>query len=109
MTIFVVVESCLVFIVSDDFALFLCRLCKNWEVASHGYREMDYTGMDEELENEHLQRCIQIHEQLIGKRPVGIYFGKVRSFSWINVGACMSSLNLSFFSAAKRKVSSLCG
>lgn len=49
-----------------------------WEVASHGYRWWDYQSVDQETEREHIKRTIEIHERLVGKRPVGIYQGKVR-------------------------------
>lgn len=50
----------------------------DWEVASHGYRWIDYENVDEETEKEHIKRTIEIHERLLGKRPVGFYLGKVR-------------------------------
>ena len=52
------------------------RETKNWEVASHGYRWIDYQNVPEDVEREHIARTIQIHEQLLGKRPVGFYQGK---------------------------------
>lgn len=52
------------------------RELPEWEVASHGYRWIDYQDVDEDTEREHIQRTIQIHERLLGKRPVGIYQGK---------------------------------
>lgn len=48
-----------------------------WEVASHGYRWIDYQNVDEDTEREHIARTIEIHEHLLGKRPVGFYQGKV--------------------------------
>jgi peptidoglycan/xylan/chitin deacetylase (PgdA/CDA1 family) len=47
-----------------------------WEVASHGYRWWDYQNVDEETEREHMERTIHIHNNLIGKRPLGFYQGK---------------------------------
>jgi len=47
-----------------------------WEVASHGYRWMDYSDVDEETEREHIARTIEIHQNLLGKRPFGFYQGK---------------------------------
>ena len=47
-----------------------------WEVASHGYRWIDYTNVDEETEREHIARTIEIHQNLLGKRPYGFYQGK---------------------------------
>jgi peptidoglycan/xylan/chitin deacetylase (PgdA/CDA1 family) len=51
----------------------------DWEVASHGYRWIDHRNMDEETEREHIERTIKIHEKLLGKRPVGMYQGKVNT------------------------------
>jgi putative urate catabolism protein len=47
-----------------------------WEVASHGYRWIDYQNVDEATEREHIRKTIAIHERVVGKRPVGIYQGK---------------------------------
>jgi allantoinase len=49
----------------------------DWEVASHGYRWIDYQDVDEDTEREHIARSVRIHEKLLGKRPVGFYQGKV--------------------------------
>jgi len=49
-----------------------------WEVASHGYRWLDYQNVDEDTERDHIARTINIHEQLTGQRPLGIYQGKVK-------------------------------
>lgn len=57
----------------------VCHVLKetaDWEVASHGYRWMDYSNCDEETEKDHILRTIEIHERLLGKRPVGMYQGK---------------------------------
>jgi peptidoglycan/xylan/chitin deacetylase (PgdA/CDA1 family) len=51
----------------------VCHVLKetaDWEVASHGYRWLDYSNCDEETEKDHLLRTIEIHERLLGKRPV---------------------------------------
>ncbi|KAL7536740.1 hypothetical protein ACHAXR_007362 [Thalassiosira sp. AJA248-18] len=47
-----------------------------WEVASHGYRWLDYQNVDENVEREHIRRTVQIHKDLLGVRPVGMYQGK---------------------------------
>uniref|UniRef100_M4B2K2 NodB homology domain-containing protein n=1 Tax=Hyaloperonospora arabidopsidis (strain Emoy2) TaxID=559515 RepID=M4B2K2_HYAAE len=47
-----------------------------WEVASHGYRWIDYQKVDEVTEREHIRQTVAIHEKLLGQRPVGIYQGK---------------------------------
>jgi hypothetical protein len=54
-----------------------------WEVASHGYRWIDYQNVDEETERAHIKKTIEIHERLLGKRPVGIYQGKVRALAGV--------------------------
>jgi peptidoglycan/xylan/chitin deacetylase (PgdA/CDA1 family) len=59
----------------------VCHALKDttdWEVASHGYRWIDYQNVDEETERDHIHRTVTIHERLLGKRPVGFYQGKVR-------------------------------
>ncbi|HEX5787518.1 MAG TPA: allantoinase PuuE [Woeseiaceae bacterium] len=47
-----------------------------WEIASHGYRWIDYQGVDEATEREHLARAIAIHERVTGERPLGWYLGR---------------------------------
>lgn len=47
-----------------------------WEIASHGYRWIDYQSIDEEIEREHLQRAIDIHKRVTGTRPLGWYLGR---------------------------------
>ncbi len=47
-----------------------------WEIASHGFRWIDYQDMDELTEREHLQRAIEIHAQVTGERPLGWYLGR---------------------------------
>ena len=47
-----------------------------WEVASHGWRWIDYSGMPEEDEREHMRRAIDAIERVCGTRPVGWYTGR---------------------------------
>jgi putative urate catabolism protein len=47
-----------------------------WEIASHGYRWIDYQFVDEQTEREHLQKAIQIHREVTGERPLGWYLGR---------------------------------
>ena len=47
-----------------------------WEIASHGYRWIDYQFMSEQHELEHLQNAIAIHEQTTGNKPQGFYLGR---------------------------------
>lgn len=48
-----------------------------WEVASHGWRWIDYHGMPEPEEREHIRRCIETVQRLTGRRPVGWYTGRI--------------------------------
>lgn len=48
----------------------------NWEIASHGYRWIDYQEVDEATEREHLQKAIDIHREVTGERPAGWYLGR---------------------------------
>jgi len=47
-----------------------------WEIASHGYRWIDYQFIDKELEREHLETAIEIHTRVTGSRPLGWYTGR---------------------------------
>ena len=47
-----------------------------WEIASHGYRWIDYQHLPEALELEHLQKAIEIHTSVTGSRPEGWYLGR---------------------------------
>jgi len=47
-----------------------------WEIASHGYRWIDYQSIDEETERQHLQQAIDIHQTVTGERPTGWYLGR---------------------------------
>lgn len=47
------------------------------EIASHGWRWIDYHGVDEATEREHLKKCINIITELTGERPVGWYTGRI--------------------------------
>ncbi len=51
-------------------------LKSGWEIASHGYRWIDYQHMPEALEREHIAQAIEIHEALTGERPLGWYQGR---------------------------------
>lgn len=48
----------------------------DWEIASHGYRWIDYKYFSEEQEREHLRKAIAIHTEVTGSRPQGIYIGR---------------------------------
>ncbi len=46
------------------------------EIACHGYRWIHYQNVDEAIEREHMQRCIEIVSQLTGRHPDGWYTGR---------------------------------
>ena len=48
----------------------------DWEIASHGYRWIDYQSVDEETERTHLRKAIEIHREVTGERPLGWYLGR---------------------------------
>jgi putative urate catabolism protein len=48
----------------------------DWEIASHGYRWIDYQCIDEATERRHFQKALEIHEQLCGDKPRGWYLGR---------------------------------
>jgi putative urate catabolism protein len=48
-----------------------------WEVASHGYRWIDYQYLGEAVEREHIRQAIAIQTRLLGSRPLGLYQGRV--------------------------------
>ena len=48
----------------------------DWEIASHGYRWIDYQGVDEATEKADLEKAIDIHTQVTGARPLGWYLGR---------------------------------
>ena len=51
-------------------------LKSQWEIASHGYRWIDYQFINESIEREHLAQAIEIHTQLTGESPKGWYLGR---------------------------------
>lgn len=47
-----------------------------WEIASHGYRWIDYAGLTRDAERAHIQTALAIHERVTGARPGGWYQGR---------------------------------
>ena len=47
-----------------------------WEIASHGYRWIDYQHVAEDTERDHLHRAIDVHKKVTGERPMGWYLGR---------------------------------
>ncbi|HSK40730.1 MAG TPA: allantoinase PuuE [Arenibaculum sp.] len=46
------------------------------EIASHGWRWIDYQDVPEDVEREHMRRAIEIQTRLTGERPLGWYTGR---------------------------------
>ena len=46
------------------------------EIASHGYRWINYQAVPEAVEREHMARAIELHTRLTGERPLGWYTGR---------------------------------
>ena len=46
------------------------------EIASHGWRWINYQDVPLEVEREHMQRAIEIQRKLTGERPLGWYTGR---------------------------------
>jgi putative urate catabolism protein len=51
-------------------------LSADWEIASHGYKWIDYQTITEEIEREHIARAVELHTRLTGERPLGWYQGR---------------------------------
>jgi putative urate catabolism protein len=47
-----------------------------WEIATHGYRWIDYQFVPEEVERAHMRTAIEIHTRVSGSRPLGWYLGR---------------------------------
>ncbi|NGM47479.1 allantoinase PuuE [Rhodobacter sp. SGA-6-6] len=47
------------------------------EIASHGWRWIDYRDIDEATERDHMQRAIRLIRDLTGQRPLGWYTGRI--------------------------------
>ena len=47
-----------------------------WEIASHGYRWLEYKDFPEEVERRHILEAVRLHTELTGERPYGMYQGK---------------------------------
>ncbi|MHA1129002.1 MAG: polysaccharide deacetylase family protein, partial [Alphaproteobacteria bacterium] len=47
-----------------------------WEIASHGYKWIDYKDVPEEVEREHIAEAIRIHTEVTGQKPVGMDQGR---------------------------------
>ncbi len=48
----------------------------DWEIASHGYRWIDYQDVPEATEREHVRLAVESLEEATGVRPLGWYTGR---------------------------------
>jgi allantoinase len=46
------------------------------DICSHGYRWINYHGVPEDIEREHMARAIEIQTRITGERPIGWYTGR---------------------------------
>jgi putative urate catabolism protein len=51
-------------------------LRSGWEIASHGYRWINYQHISEDVEREYMARAIAVQTELTGSRPLGWYTGR---------------------------------
>ncbi len=56
----------------------ICKAIKNgnYEVASHGWRWIDYQNIKKSTEKKHMQLSIKIIKKIFGQRPLGWYTGR---------------------------------
>jgi OHCU decarboxylase len=47
-----------------------------WEIATHGYKWIDYRDVPREKEAQHIAEAIRIHTEVTGARPLGFYQGR---------------------------------
>ena len=48
----------------------------DWEIATHGYRWIDYQFVEEAVECAHMAQAIKLHTEVTGARPLGWYLGR---------------------------------
>tara|TARA_B100001250_G_scaffold378981_1_gene369265 strand:+ start:537 stop:1442 length:906 start_codon:yes stop_codon:yes gene_type:complete len=56
----------------------ICNAIKksNYEVASHGWKWIDYQNVSKDLENKHMKLAINSIKNIFGRRPLGWYTGR---------------------------------
>jgi len=56
----------------------ICKEMKksNYEIASHGWRWIDYQNISKSVEKKHMQKAITAIKKIFGQRPVGWYTGR---------------------------------
>tara|TARA_B100002052_G_C15811989_1_gene566327 strand:+ start:158 stop:1066 length:909 start_codon:yes stop_codon:yes gene_type:complete len=59
-------------------SLEICKEMKksNYEIASHGWRWIDYQNISKSIEKKHMKKAINIIKKIFDQRPVGWYTGR---------------------------------
>lgn len=57
----------------------------DWEIATHGYKWIDYRDIPAETEAEHIARAVELHTRVTGERPRGFYQGRT-SMNTVGLG-----------------------
>lgn len=47
-----------------------------WEIATHGYKWIDYRDVPADVEARHIAEAVKIHTAIAGSRPLGFYQGR---------------------------------
>ena len=56
-----------------------------WEIATHGFKWIDYRDIPAEVEARHIAEAVRIHTEVAGERPLGFYQGRA-SINTIRLG-----------------------
>jgi allantoinase len=56
----------------------ICKalISSNYEIASHGWRWIDYQNIKKTEEKKHMKLAIKTHQKIFGERPLGWYTGR---------------------------------
>ena len=56
----------------------VCKAIKNgnYEIASHGWRWIDYQNVKKNIEKNHMEKAVKTIEKIFGKKPLGWYTGR---------------------------------
>ncbi|HVW55983.1 MAG TPA: allantoinase PuuE [Rhizobiaceae bacterium] len=47
-----------------------------WEIASHGYKWVEFKDAEPEFEREEIGKAVRLHTEVTGERPRGYYYGR---------------------------------
>ena len=60
----------------------------DWEIATHGLKWIDYRDFGHEDERAQLEQAIELHEQVVGEKPAGVYIGRTSEHTQDLCAAC---------------------